>query len=340
MRFSFNGATSSLLLLSSTAYAAPSTPDGQTPIQLPHRLVTQFPVGTWIENLAVRSNGNLLLTSLTPNASVYEVSSPDSKHPHVKILFTLDSVSSLLGINEVSNDKFAILAGNFTEKGGIKGTWGVWTADFTQTSAPKPKFVTALPDGLLPNGLAVVPGYQDLALISDSTNGLVYRVNLDTNTVQVSQDFPEMKPNSSNSLPIGINGLHIHKGYLYFTNLATHTFFKIKVNQDGTTAGGAKVEAVTVVSSTQLDDFIFGPDNEDTAWLATNADNSVVAVNSKGKTQVVAGGKGSDAVPADTACQFGRNKGDGRVLYVSTGGGKSEGGKVEAIDTSNFRWCE
>ncbi|KAK2592461.1 hypothetical protein QQS21_009840 [Conoideocrella luteorostrata] len=328
----------SLLAIAATASAA-ALGSRTANIELPHRLVHQFPVGTWIENIAVRRNGNLLLTGLSPNATLYEVSHPDSKKPSTKTLFTLSTVSSLLGIAEVSNDRFAFLGGNFTTtEGGVKGTWGVWTVDFTHHISPKPRLAASLPDAILPNGMTTIPGHKELALVADSTNGLVYTVNVDTGKVQVTHDFPEMKPTSHNPPAIGINGLHIRRGYLYFTNLLTHTLFKLKINNDGTTASGAKVETVAVVNSTALDDFTFGPGSRDIAWLTTNPSNSVVAVSRNGQAKVVAGGPSSSTVPGATACQFGRKNNDGKILYVTTSGGETKGGTVQAIDTTKFCW--
>ncbi|KAK2600196.1 hypothetical protein QQS21_005070 [Conoideocrella luteorostrata] len=325
----FCGLVASLLAIIAIA-------SGEAPAELPHRLVHQFPVGTWIENLAVRANGNLLLTTLFPNASLYEVARPESNSPAVKLLFTIDSVTSLLGIAEVFPDKFAFLGGNVNPTtGGIKGTWGVWTADFSRDPSPKPNLAVSLPDASLPNGLTFVPGLRDVALAADSTNGLVYRANVQTGKAEVSQDYPEMKPASGGpGISIGINGLHIHKGYLYFSNSATHTLFKIKVNVDGTTAPGAKVETVHVFDSTFLDDFAFGPEIADTAWLINNQ-NSVVTLEPNGYARLVAGGPGSATVPTDTACEFGRGLSP-LMLYVATAGDSSQGGKIEAIDTSKY----
>ncbi|OAR00848.1 hypothetical protein LLEC1_07267 [Akanthomyces lecanii] len=308
-----------LLLLSAipsaTSSATPNRGDNSTSsAELSNRLIVELP-GTWLENIAVRPNGNLLLTTLSPNATLYEVSKLDSDKPTIDRVFTADSVTAFLGISEIGVDKYAIAAGNLTEDvTGIEGSWGVWTVDFASSCGPKPQKPIPIPSAKFLNGLSSVPGHDDLALVADSATGVAYHVNITSGEAKISQDFDEMKAAPGGALPIGLNGLHMRKGHLYFTNLSTHTFFRVKANSDGTTADGAKVETVAKIASQGLDDFIFGPGEEDTAWLATNADGSLVATSLAGEQRV-----------------FGRSAADGKVLYVATGEGK-----VQAFDTSKF----
>ncbi|KAI5456312.1 hypothetical protein BGZ63DRAFT_366961 [Mariannaea sp. PMI_226] len=331
--------------ISHAALASPgSDPHQFHSVTLPNHEVTQFPVGTWIENIAVRANGNLLLTSLTPNASLYEVLDPAcaaSRHPKVTRRFTIASITSLLGIAETGDDVFALAGGNFTTTtGGVKGTWGLWAVDFTAKGHnSKPKLITPIPDAVLLNGATSVPQRRKIVLIADSALGLVWRVDTVTRKYDIAIRVPEMKPGSSSPTSIGINGLHIHKGYLYWTNLSTTTFYKIRFTKEGYPARGAKVETVVKLSASRLDDFIFGPGKSNTAWVATNSDNRVFAVEPNGDNIVVAGGGGgsdSNEVPGATACKFGRTRRDAKVLYVTTSGGSTQGGKVQGIDTTGF----
>ncbi|KAL7952550.1 hypothetical protein V8C34DRAFT_299073 [Trichoderma compactum] len=66
--------------------------DYREPRLHPSHVVAQFPAGAWIENIAVRANGNLLLTSFLPDATLYEVSDLGSLSPTVSCLFTIDTV--------------------------------------------------------------------------------------------------------------------------------------------------------------------------------------------------------------------------------------------------------
>lgn len=328
-------AVAPLLLLSampSTAGFATLDRRDNSSAELPSRLIVQLQ-DTWFESIAVRPNGNLLLTTVLPNATLYEVSHLDSNSPSINPIFTVDSITSFSGISEIGDDKYAIAGGSLEGLNGIEGSWGVWTVDFTHSCRPQLKEAIPLPGARFLNGLSSVPGYSDLAVVADSTNGVVYHVNVTSGDTKISQSFDEMKATAGNPFGIGINGLHMHKGYLYFTNLSTHTFYRVKVNSDGTTADGSQVEIVAKIASETLDDFAFGPGEEDTAWLATNTDGSIVAASLAGEMRVVAGGANSTTIPGDTSCQFGRGATDTDVLYVAT----SEG-KVQAFDTSRFSW--
>ncbi|PHH62672.1 hypothetical protein CDD81_6818 [Ophiocordyceps australis] len=306
---------------------------------LPSRTITQFPVGVWIENIAVRSNGNLMLTSLTPNASVYQVSNPASSSPQTSLLFSIDTISGLFGIAEVAPDVFVIAGGNTSDTGGVKGTFNVWTFDM-KASSPKPTLHAFLPDAILLNGIATLPGRNDTVLISDSTAGLVWRVNIANGEHDVAFDLPEMASPTKDNSALGINGVHVHDGALWWTNHDTFKLHSIAISPDGSPAAGAKVKDVTTLPVTALDDFIFGPANGNTAWVTTNDDNRVFATDVKGESVLVAGAPDAVTVATATACQFGRSCSDKKILYVSTGGGKIKGqefgGKVEALDTTSF----
>lgn len=346
MRGWHSGITSSVLCVALGLITSAAPSDKQPAIQLPHHVAVQTPPGMWFENIAVRPNGKLLLTTLAPNASIYEVSNPAVPgKAQLARLVTVPGITSLVGITETSPDTYAFIGGNFTATGGVKGSWSIWTANFHKNcDQPEVKVVAHLPDALLPNGATTVLGNKDLILVADSFNGLVYHVNLATGQSEVSQDFTEMKSGSDKPTAVGINGLHIRAGYLYWTNSVKHTFFRVKVTNDGHTAPDAHVETVAVLNTTFLDDFSFGPGHEDIAWVASNTDNTLLAVNRHGKSMVVAGGTDSFTVAKSTACQFGRTKDDKKILYVTTGGqtinGVTEGAKVEVIDTSGFSWAE
>ncbi|PHH93409.1 hypothetical protein CDD83_3722 [Cordyceps sp. RAO-2017] len=341
-------------LLASTASAANSTRSssckatttGQAQAQaqaasqspLSHRTVVQFDEETWIENIAVRQNGNLLLTGLMPNASLYEVTNPDSQNPTVARLFTINEVKGLLGIAEISPDVFLIAGGN----GGEKGSFHVWTVDFAAGDPSQPKMVQDIPEAMLLNGVTKIPGNNNTdVFISDSMLGLVWIVKVGEQKHEVALNVTETQLAPNGAKPLGVNGVHACNDSLCWTNLGLTTFNKIQIGQDGKPAQGAKVEVLAKLPVSALDDFIMGPATGDTAWITTNSpDNSLFALNSAGKNVKVAGSPDALDFATSTACQFGRKDGDKNILYVSAGNGeingKKYGGKVEAIDVTNF----
>ena len=78
------------------------------------RQLYQFPNSTFthIENVAIRPNGQLLLTIIT-EPCVYSLD-PAASAPTPQLLYRFPSVTSMLGIAETSPDVFAVVAANYS----------------------------------------------------------------------------------------------------------------------------------------------------------------------------------------------------------------------------------
>jgi hypothetical protein len=85
------------LSLSSSAHASPF---------LPHRLVYQFPKVIFVENVAARADGNLILTTFEP-AAIY-IFDVDVPIPILYLLFIFPNATIARGIAEFALDLFAI----------------------------------------------------------------------------------------------------------------------------------------------------------------------------------------------------------------------------------------
>ncbi|KAH8879526.1 hypothetical protein GQ53DRAFT_854614 [Thozetella sp. PMI_491] len=316
-------------------------------LPLPTRQVAQFSVGTWIENLYVRSDGNILLTTLLPNASVYLVSHPASAHPDVSHVHTFGEVDGLLGITETEPNVFAVLAGNSSSPGqAISGTQSAWELDL-RASTPLVRQIAAVPEAGFFNGVERLPGSPTTILISDSALGRVWRLDTRTGQYEIAIEDPTMVPVQDALLPIGINGIRLHQGYLYWTNTFRASIYRLRITEEGFRVPGAIVELV--VHDTEVlgfDDLYFGPGDYDIIWTPTNLDNRLVAVNERANetATIVDGATDSLALAGGTACRFGRGPTDRKTLYVVTDGGLgspvngtlTEGGKLVGVDTTSF----
>lgn len=337
------------------ALLALATPVPQTRekvgLQLPHRIVHQFPNHTWLENIAVRSNGDLLVTALIPNPALYQISRPASLSPSVSLVHNFTSVDGLLGISETKPDVFAVVGGNFTSPGvQVNGSFSAWKVDLSSSygsykhnskdaDAATVNLVTAIKPAAFLNGLESLLQIPTTVLISDSTLGVVWRLDTLTGRFNKALDFPEMKVAPNASLAIGINGIRIAKDTLYWTNSFERIIYRIKIDDNGSAARGAAVEKVVHIEEAAfLDDFAIGDDG--TIWAAENVGNRLWAVRRNGSYAVVEGGVGQITVAGDTAAAFGRGTKDKDTLYVVTSGAQAgpvngtytEGGKVVAID--------
>jgi sugar lactone lactonase YvrE len=312
---------------------------------LPTKVVYQFPDPTWIENIGVRSNGVLLLDLIT-TPDIYMLD-PDTQA--ARLIYTFPNALAVLGIAEVSPDVFAVAVGNFSTatKSTVKGSYSIWTVDFNSNIEeeggnvnPTVTKAVDIPEAAFPNGLETLA--KDQVLVADSSLGAVWKVDVSSGKYEIVIQVPEMSPSATAIPPIGINGLHLFNGYLYWTNSDANTLYRAKVDQGGCLVPGTRVEPLAN-SGTFMDDFII--DDGGNAWIATNTANLLLVVTADDKLITVDGSKYQLTVAGATACRFGRRQTDRKTLYVVTDGGLAapvngtvvEGGKVVAVDTSGFQ---
>ncbi|KAK0760491.1 hypothetical protein N5P37_006685 [Trichoderma harzianum] len=311
------------------------------------RDVVVFPNNTWVENIAVRSNGNLLVT-LINLPEVWEV---EPLSGSAKLVYSFPNANVSLGIAEVGHDVFAVNVGNFSGTGvGVPGSWSIWTLDYNtgNPSSKKPagKEITAIPPAVFLNGLAALTTKPGVVLTGDSFLGQVFAVDVFSGRYSVAVDVPEFKRNTTAALQLGINGMKIHDGSLYFTNsLQSPLLAKIPLSVNGNAAGPVKTIAKSaqypIDIGFQADDFALDATAEH-AWVATNPSNFIVRITTAtGKQQIVAGGKSDQTVAGATSAAFGRNWYDKQILYIVTDGGLADpssagvtGGKIIALDTT------
>ncbi|KAH8887320.1 hypothetical protein GQ53DRAFT_726104 [Thozetella sp. PMI_491] len=217
--------------------------------------------------------------------------------------------------------------------------------------------IVDLPEVGMLNGLATVPRLParscDKAatwiLAADCLNGQIVRLETTTGAHETVLDIPQLHASPDGAFPVGVNGLKIHGGYLYWTNTEKVTFFRIRIDEDGYPLEDAQAETIiTIPSLHALDDFIFDP--EGNIWGVGSTENQVFVIHRDrstpdgyGSLQFVAGALDSLAIPGPTSCIFGKGD-DSKTLYILTSGGivmpingtLTQPAKVAAVDTSSF----
>ena len=324
-----SGSTLLLLhLLSSTFASVIRTRTPQQALPLPVHVVHEFPKGTWVENLAVRQNDQILATILTA-PEIYQVDPLGIVSPILVHTFT--STTGVTGIVETEPDIFYVATGNFSFATFTNepGSWAIWKVDLRLFSVFAPATVTKVadfPQASLLNGLTLLDNGKGIVLAADSFLGVVWSLNVNTGQVAQLLADPLMKPTAVSSSKNGINGIKIRDGALFFTNSNTEIFARLPINKNGTAAGVASI----VASGLSGDDFQF--DNKGDAFVALNSANSLgfIAAGSTDSVVVLAGSQDSFVLAGPTACQFGRTLLDEGSLYVSSTGG------VAAYKTGNF----
>lgn len=319
-------------------YAESASPYRNDEPQVKVETLFQFPHnGSWVDNITLRPDGSLLLTRL----DMPEVWSVNTTSGDARLAHSFPNATSCFGISEIDHDVFAVVVGNFSTKTytPTAGSFSVHRLDFNIGDAKDNKripklarasHIAALPEAQALNGMTTFTKKSHLVLIADSPKGAVWKVNTKTGHYSVALHHPTMTPAKGQALPLGINGLKLVDGYIYYTSTTRMEFCRVKVNEDATAAGDYEVIASG-----------FLPDNLDvaldgTAYIATDPQNSVVRISPYGQISLVAGGQLSTQMPGPTSCQL---TPDGKTLYVGTSGGQvapvlgtfTEPGKVVKI---------
>ena len=295
----------------------------------PVRTIYQYPLGIWVENIAVRPNGNLLVSTI----SLPDVYLLDPLRPNISVAaHTFSSASGTLGIAEISHDAFAVITGNFSLTTGeiAPGSFSVWSVDMTGVEistkgelcgSPNVSKIADIPEGLLLNGITALPKSNGLALITDYFGGVIYR--LDTRTaayeVAINNTFTNVVAGTASTTAGGVNGVKARGGEVYFTNTGKGLFARMPIHPDGTPAGNASIVTRPINATENFDDFALSPNGS--AFLVTGSGNSVEEVTRDGRARIIAGSLNSTLIAQPTAAAFGRGPTDKNVLYVVTAGG-------------------
>lgn len=280
------------------------------------REVYRFPNGTWVENIVVRPNGNILV-ALVNTPELWEIiPSAPSDCNLAQLVYHFDEADSVNGITELSPDTYAVIASN-----------SVWKVDLSAyEKASEPIRIAALPAGTL-NGMATLDDERVSVAISDSRLGLVWRLNTHTGNYTVIHQDKTTEPNDDLGLMLGINGLRIANSYMYYNNSPRQIFCRVLIDES---TGEALGPYEIITHDVLADDFAVTSDG--VAYLAGLTNNVVIKVFPNGSHEVIAGSRDSTDLMTATSAAFGRPVNGQNILYVTTGG-ESE----HPINTTNTR---
>jgi hypothetical protein len=279
------------------------------------KVVHRFPQPTWIENVAQRSNGDLLITLLsTPELHSISPLTDPATQTLVHSFGDTSNITSLLGITELEHDVFAFIAGNSSEL----GSYSVWQADFRHHTGGSSALITKVADvpsaGLL-NGMTTLD--PNTVLIADSWAGNVIKLDMRTGKIEVAIDDASMNPNTTPRFTSGINGIKRLGSTLYFTNSFTGKFHRVQIDRHT----GKAIGAIETVASDLLDNDDFAVREDATVYAVRDSYNIVEKVQPNGTHAVFAGSVDSVGMAGPTAATIGRTPNDMNVLYVVTNGG-------------------
>lgn len=279
----------------------------------------QFPNGTWVENIAVQSSGNLLVT-FASNPELWEViPSAQPGATQARRLHHFPNAEMATGIAELEQDVYAVITPNT-----------VWKVDLKNGTKKTPTRIATLQSARSLNGMAVLNSDTRTLAISDSEAGLVWRLDTNSGNYTVILRDETMAANTKEGVLLGINGLRVHNGHVYYVNTPERLFCRIPVN---TTTGRATGPREIISQGALADDFAIS--RQGVGYLAGLTDHVITRVLANGTQEVIAN---SSALMSATSGAFGRLDGSD-VLYITTGGEtshvvnntSSRGGKVLAL---------
>lgn len=309
------------------------------------RTLYEYPIGTWVENIAIRPNGELLLTLL--NTPHLDQLNPFRGNATPVTIHTFPDVLSVLGIAEIAPDVFTVAVGNFSITAGASaGSFGVREVVFKEPTENTVDVHTVadIPAADFLNGMCNLPSMPGNVLVGDIQQGVVYRVDTITGEYTVVVNDTLTAPtNGSVFKYVGVNGIHVKDDILYFTNTNQAIFAKVSIHPNGTAVGEPAIIAHVLNSTLEFDDFAI---KDDDAYLVTGSGNSIERIGLDGtpKGRIIAGSLNSTQMAEPTSCAFGRTPEDSHVLYVVTAGGIATpvdghitvGAQVLAVDTRQW----
>lgn len=346
---------SSLFRILSTALTAAlavsARPRPSIPTDLTVSVLHDFGYPSWLENLALRSSGEILTTRMDTPA-LYQVNHLTGTPVEIAT-WNGTQWGGCLGIAEGKTDKFyVILAALFEEEtflktGGVNSIFEVdmntfrLAADGTTVKANATvSHITDIPEADFLNGMATLDDSH--VFVSDVYSGTAYLVDVETGDYTLAVDDPLMKWSVAGDPPptyLGSNGLKVHGGHLYWSNTAAGFLARVRIGADGLPVGESSV-AVTNVA--KADDFQFSSDGR--VFVAQNQMDtlSVASPVATGNVSVaaiaVAGSNVSTVLAGVTSPKFGRTAQDSNRLYLSTSGalGLPINGSVTVAGTISY----
>ncbi|KAH8683178.1 hypothetical protein BGZ60DRAFT_399572 [Tricladium varicosporioides] len=283
----------------------------------PIRNIYTFGPGVFVENIAVRSNSQLLTTSMSV-PQLYQID-PTVAVPTATAIYTFASNTGTSGIAEVLPDVFAVVTGiwDLANTRAVNNSINVWTVNLTGAS-PVVNNICNVVNTTIFNAISRIPGTPRLILAADSALGAVWRVDLLTGVYGVAFSSPLFTPvSSATGSNLGINGMQVKDGYLYFTNSAQGLFGKVAIDSQGNKVGDIQIISYSNATSTTglvYDDFSF--DLSGNAWIAAHPAQAVKVTPAGVQTVVT----NTTLFKNPTSAARGRGTGQRTTMYVTNGG--------------------
>ncbi len=301
--------------------------------------VALFPVRSFLENLAVRSDNSVLVTSMNARELFYVPPHSGEAPVEPVLLQRFDQLTT--GIVEIEPDLFLVSSSNlytthesFLHRLDLRG----W-----QPGTPAPlETVFRFPDTArgLNGSCLLAPG---VVLVADCFAGLIWRIDVQPDgrdmqaRVWLAHESMGYFPGKLKPEQPGVNGIRYaaRSHHLYYTATARKLLMRVAVDPGTLEPAGAPE---LVLAGRMGDDFCIDED-AGVLYLATHRQNTIDRISmdpgdNSGFTQSVAGDPPTEAMVGPSSGAWSRAPGEhGRVAYFISDGGTaspSPGGPLPA----------
>lgn len=285
--------------------------------------VASFPPNYFLENIAVRKDGSLLVTVLFHRQLWYI---PPFRGEAVEpvLVYTFELMG--MGIVEAEPDVFYVSTGVVSRGCLLRFDLRSWSPG--QSIEPEVVVDFSRYVGMLNGSCLIAP---KVILLADCFAGLIWRVDLSTDgktaTVHEWLQHESMAHDPNGPMPDqpGVNGIRYasKSNYLYYTSTAKKLFMRVRVDPGSLNPEGLPE---LVGSGMMGDDFCIDEDRG-LAYITTHRENTIDCLSltpseNEGPRQSVVGVPILELMVGPSAVAWGRDTKDyGRVAYVTTDGG-------------------
>ncbi len=302
--------------------AAPGSPKQAT-----LTTVALFPVKSFLENLAVRTDNSVLVTSMNARELLY-VPSPSGDLPVEPVLLHRFEQPAT-GLVEIEPDLFLVSTSNlYTTHESFLHLLDL--RSYVPGQPVRPELVFRFPDTArgLNGSCLLAPG---VVLVADCFAGLIWRMDVQAGgrdiqaRVWLAHETMGYFPGKLKPEQPGVNGVRYaaRTHHLYYTATAKKLLMRVSVDPATLEPAGAPE---LVVAGRMGDDFCI---DEDAAviYLATHRQNSIDRISmdpgdNSGFPQSVVGDPFTEALIGPSSLAWGRAPGEyGKVAYVISDGG-------------------
>ena len=292
-------------------------------------IVAEFPKGYFLENLAVRTDGSILVSAMN-KSELWCIPAPGETMPIQPVLVhTFDLMT--LNIVETEEDIFYLTASDVYATR-TSHLYRIDLRGWRPGESIRPDFVLEFPEPKVAlNGSCLLA--PDVLLAAGVTS-LIWRVNLPSQgrpasaRIWMEHDNMKNRPGEKKPEQPGVNGVRYaaRTGYVYYTSTSQQLMMRVAV--DPATLDPAALPEF-VAGGRYWDDFVLDEDRG-IAYVTTHRENTIDHVlmeadgNKKG-FMVAAGAPFTETLVGPSSGVWRRQPGDyGRVAYFTTDGGTAQ----------------